>query len=76
MVLPAPPSSRPPRSPARPESAAYVLAALLDRSLARMAEAAADVRLFDREAIRTASDVWDNNLFPLFWAASTSSAHN
>ncbi|MFE1346019.1 hypothetical protein [Streptomyces sp. NPDC058757] len=40
-----------------------------------MAEAAADVRLFDREAIRTASDVWDNNLFPLFWAASTSSAH-
>ncbi|MFK3732366.1 hypothetical protein ACI2LJ_19100 [Streptomyces sp. NPDC088090] len=40
-----------------------------------MAEAAADVRLFDREAIHTASDVWDNNLFPLFWAASTSSAH-
>ncbi|OPC76935.1 hypothetical protein B4N89_40785 [Embleya scabrispora] len=51
-----------------------VLAALLDRSLERMAEAAADVRLFDREAIRQASDVWDNNLFPLFWAASTSNA--
>ncbi|MGW7428182.1 hypothetical protein ACWGIN_01385 [Streptomyces sp. NPDC054861] len=40
----------------------------------QMAEAAADVRLFDREAIRAASDVWDNNLFPLFWAASTSNA--
>ncbi|NYV74965.1 hypothetical protein [Streptomyces sp. UH6] len=51
-----------------------VLAALLDRSLDHMAEAAADVRLFDREAIRAASDVWDNNLFPLFWAASASGA--
>ncbi|MFD3335963.1 hypothetical protein ACFWV1_25400 [Streptomyces sp. NPDC058700] len=51
-----------------------VLTALLDRSLDQMAEAAADVRLFDREAIRAASDVWDNNLFPLFWAASTSIA--
>ncbi|MGW1116928.1 hypothetical protein ACWD5B_07445 [Streptomyces tanashiensis] len=51
-----------------------VLAALLDRSLDQIAEAAADVRLFDREAIRAASDVWDNNLFPLFWAASTSNA--
>ncbi|MFF5505670.1 hypothetical protein [Streptomyces roseolus] len=36
-----------------------------------MAEAAADVRLFDREAVREAADVWDNNLFPLFWAMST-----
>ncbi|MFF1415825.1 hypothetical protein ACFVX6_39660 [Streptomyces sp. NPDC058289] len=52
----------------------FVLATLLDRSLEQMAEAAADVRLFDREAIRAASDVWDNNLFPLFWAASTSRA--
>ncbi|WP_282691964.1 hypothetical protein [Streptomyces sp. CC208A] len=51
-----------------------VLAALLDRSVEQMAEAAADVRLFDREAIRAAADVWDNNLFPLFWAASTSRA--
>ncbi|GAA1403569.1 hypothetical protein GCM10009639_48570 [Kitasatospora putterlickiae] len=51
-----------------------LLAALLDRSLGQMAEAAADVRLFDRETIRAASDVWDNNLFPLFWAAGTSNA--
>ncbi|MFF5787837.1 hypothetical protein ACFY8P_23060 [Streptomyces sp. NPDC012693] len=51
-----------------------VLAALLDRSLDQMTDAAADVRQFDREAIRTASDVWDNDLFPLFWAASTSNA--
>ncbi|MFG2949233.1 hypothetical protein [Streptomyces adustus] len=51
-----------------------VLMALLNRSLDQMAEAAADVRLFDREAIRAASDVWDNNLFPLFWAACTSDA--
>ncbi|MFI6530652.1 hypothetical protein [Streptomyces uncialis] len=55
----------------RPASAVSVLAALLDRSLDQMAEAAADVRLFDREAIRAASDVWDNNLFPLFWAVCT-----
>ncbi|MER5870750.1 hypothetical protein [Streptomyces sp. NPDC002044] len=51
-----------------------VLAALLDRSVEQMKEAATDVRWFDREAIRAASDVWDNNLFPLFWAASTSGA--
>lgn len=49
-----------------------VLAALLDRSLTQMAEASTDVRRFDREAIRAASDVWDNSLFPLFWAASAS----
>ncbi|MFF9727769.1 hypothetical protein [Streptomyces gardneri] len=58
----------------RPASAMSVLAALLDRALDQMAKAAADIRLFDREAIRAASDVWDNNLFPLFWAASTSDA--
>ncbi|MFD4370201.1 hypothetical protein [Streptomyces sp. NPDC058486] len=57
-----------------PASATSVLAALLERSLDQMTEAAADVRLFDREAIRAASDVWDNNVFPLFWAASTSDA--
>lgn len=74
VAIPAPPPSDVPRSPVRPASAMSVLAALLDRSLDRMAEAAADVRLFDREVIRAASDVWDNNLFPLFWAASTSDA--
>lgn len=74
VVIPAPPPSDAPRSSMRPASAVSVLAALLDRSLDQMAEAAADVRLFDREAIRAASDVWDNNLFPLFWAASTANA--
>ncbi len=49
-----------------------VLAALLDRSVEQIADAAADVRRFDRETIRTVADVWDNNLFPLVWAASTS----
>ncbi|MFB9603701.1 hypothetical protein ACFFTQ_12035 [Streptomyces roseofulvus] len=63
-----------PRSAVRSASPLSVLAALLDRSVERMAEAAADVRLFDREAIREAADVWDNNLFPLFWAASASNA--
>ncbi|GAA2417558.1 hypothetical protein GCM10010420_54890 [Streptomyces glaucosporus] len=55
-------------------SAMAALAALLDRSVEQIAEAAADARRYDREAIRAASDVWDNNLFPLFWAASTASA--
>ncbi|MEU3607494.1 hypothetical protein AB0E83_18925 [Streptomyces sp. NPDC035033] len=72
MPTPSPSGTRHP--PARPASAMSVLAALLDRSVERMAEAAADARLFDREAIREASDVWDNNLFPLFRAASTSRA--
>lgn len=53
-------------------SAVSVLAALLDRSVEQIAEAAADVRRFDRETIRAAADVWDNNVFPLFWAVSTS----
>lgn len=55
-------------------SAMSVLAALLDRSVRQIAEAAADVRWFDREVIRMTSDVWDNNLFPLFWAASSANA--
>lgn len=56
------------------ESAMSILAALLDRSLRQIAEAAADVRYFDRETIRAAADVWDNNLFRLFWAASAARA--
>ncbi|WP_406289958.1 hypothetical protein [Streptomyces sp. NBC_00209] len=52
-----------------------VLAALLDRSVVQIAEAAADARRYDREAIRAASDVWDNNLFPLFRAAHSAHAH-
>lgn len=51
-----------------------VLTALLDRSLVQIAEAAADVRWFDRETIRATADVWDNNLYPLIWAVSTSRA--
>ncbi|WP_189953638.1 hypothetical protein [Streptomyces roseolus] len=74
MTTPAPPPSGAPRPTTHPASAVTVLVALLDRSVERMAEAAADVRLFDREAIREAADVWDNNLFPLFWAVSAARA--
>ncbi|WP_406293521.1 hypothetical protein OG948_02780 [Embleya sp. NBC_00888] len=51
-------------------SAVAVLVALLDRSLARIAAANGDARCFDREAIRVAADVWDNNTFPLFRAVT------
>ncbi|MFJ8746285.1 hypothetical protein ACIRL2_43920 [Embleya sp. NPDC127516] len=51
-------------------SAVCMLVALLDRSLARIAAAAADARCFDREAILVAADVWDNNTFPLFRAVT------
>ena len=61
------------RSAPPPSGAPRVLAALLDRSVEQISAAAADVRRFDRQAICTAADVWDNNLFPLFWAASTAS---
>ncbi|MEW9533362.1 hypothetical protein [Microbispora sp. NPDC049125] len=48
--------------------AAGAFAALLDRSLVQMAEASADARTYDRKAIYTVADVWDNNTFPLFRA--------
>ncbi|MGW1996055.1 hypothetical protein [Embleya sp. NPDC001921] len=51
-------------------SAVAVLVALLDRSPARIAASAADARCFDREAVRVAADVWDNNTFPLFRAVT------
>ncbi|MDX2675010.1 hypothetical protein [Streptomyces soliscabiei] len=72
MVRGAPPHSDAPQSPMGRTSAVSVLAALLDRSVEQIAEAAADVRRFDRETIRATADVWDNNVFPLFWAVSTS----
>lgn len=53
------------------QSAVAVFAALLDRSVAQIAEAASDVRWFDRRAIVRASDVWDNNTFALFRVAAT-----
>lgn len=43
-----------------------MFAALLDRSVARIGELAADGRRFDRQAIAEIADVWDNNTFPLF----------
>ncbi|MFE7639289.1 hypothetical protein ACFU7Z_35145 [Kitasatospora sp. NPDC057518] len=46
------------------------MGALLDRSLVQIADAAADARCFDRETIHMAADVWDNNTFPLFRAAT------
>ncbi|GHF77140.1 hypothetical protein GCM10018790_64060 [Kitasatospora xanthocidica] len=51
-------------------SALALLGALLDRSLVQIADAAADAQCFDRETIRAAADVWDNNTFPLFRAAT------
>ncbi|GHG62074.1 hypothetical protein GCM10018779_30460 [Streptomyces griseocarneus] len=47
-----------------------MLGALLDLSLVRIAEASADARRFDREAIRAAADVWDNTTLPLVRAAT------
>ncbi|MEV8322324.1 hypothetical protein [Kitasatospora sp. NPDC056731] len=49
-----------------------MLGALLDRSLVQIADASSDARCFDRETIRAAADVWDNNTFPLFRAATAS----
>lgn len=46
-----------------------MFAALLDRSVARIGELAADGRRFDRQAIAEIADVWDNNTFPLFSTA-------
>ncbi|MDH6130505.1 hypothetical protein, partial [Kitasatospora sp. GP82] len=57
-------------APGQRGSAVAVLGALLDRSLVQIANAAADARCFDRETLRQAADVWDNNTFPLFWAAT------
>ncbi|GAB7184587.1 hypothetical protein ATKI12_4418 [Kitasatospora sp. Ki12] len=54
----------------RRNSALALLGALLDRSLMQIADAAADARCFDRETIRAAADVWDNNTFPLFRVAT------
>ncbi|MER7760998.1 hypothetical protein [Streptomyces sp. NPDC097619] len=74
MVMSAAPTPPPPQQSLSGAPAAVVLASLLDRSVDVMAEAAADARRYDREAIREASDVWDNNVFPLFWAVSTPGA--
>ncbi|MCP3013853.1 hypothetical protein NGM33_10975 [Nocardiopsis dassonvillei] len=60
--------------PAEPSLAA--LGALLDRSLVQIADAARDARTFDRETIRAISDVWDNNTFPLFRAATGRTARS
>ncbi|MEV4348439.1 hypothetical protein AB0J83_28630 [Actinoplanes sp. NPDC049596] len=46
-------------------SAAAALALLLDRSIARIAESAADAALFDRQEIVRQAGIWDNNALPL-----------
>ncbi|MCY9785291.1 hypothetical protein KIK06_15515 [Nocardiopsis sp. EMB25] len=53
-----------------PGPALAASAALLDRSLTQIADAARDTRAFDRGTVRVAADVWDNNTFPLFRAAT------
>ncbi|MCW3814398.1 hypothetical protein ONA91_07995 [Micromonospora sp. DR5-3] len=50
-------------------SAMSMFAALLDRSVARIGELAADGRCFDRQAVVEIADVWDNHTFPLVGAA-------
>ncbi|MEV4808155.1 hypothetical protein AB0K18_49925 [Nonomuraea sp. NPDC049421] len=51
-------------------TALRALGSLLDRSLAQIAEASADARIYDRQTIYKVADVWDNNTFPLFHAAT------
>jgi hypothetical protein len=46
------------------------LGTLLDRSLAEIAGASRDARTFDRAAVVTAADLWDNATLPLFRAAT------
>ncbi|MCC5579601.1 hypothetical protein IMZ11_28625 [Microtetraspora sp. AC03309] len=55
---------------AKKGTALGALGALLDRSLVQIAEASADARMYDRLAIYEVADVWDNNTFPLFHAAT------
>ncbi|MFC8450115.1 hypothetical protein [Kitasatospora sp. NPDC057223] len=57
-------------APVQRSSAVAVLGALLDRTLVQIADASSDARGFDRETIRVAADVWDNNTLPLFRAAT------
>ncbi|GHJ47418.1 hypothetical protein Cs7R123_47600 [Catellatospora sp. TT07R-123] len=45
-------------------------AGLLDRSVAEVAELAADARNFDPVRVGRIADIWDNNIFPLVSAAS------
>ncbi|MEV7807972.1 hypothetical protein AB0O28_33995 [Microbispora sp. NPDC088329] len=54
----------------RSGTALGALGSLLDRSLLQIAEASADARTYDRQAIYEVADVWDNNTFPLFHAAT------
>ncbi|KOX09963.1 hypothetical protein [Nocardiopsis sp. NRRL B-16309] len=58
-------------SPRTPESALPALGALLDRSLVQIADAA---HTFDHQTVTAVADVWDNNTFPLFRAATGRSA--
>ncbi|MEV4003179.1 hypothetical protein [Actinomadura sp. NPDC049753] len=53
----------------RESVAAAAFGALLDRSVAQIEAVATDGRMFDREAVRWVSDVWDNNTFALFRVA-------
>ncbi|MFF4125732.1 hypothetical protein ACFYYP_19595 [Microbispora rosea] len=54
----------------RSGTALGALGSLLDRSLVQIAEASADARTYDRRTINEVADVWDNNTFPLFDAAT------
>ncbi|MEU8007557.1 hypothetical protein AB0B66_40910 [Catellatospora sp. NPDC049111] len=51
-----------------------IFGSLLDRSLDDIARCSADARTFDRHAIYRLADIWDNNTFPLMYAATTPTA--
>ncbi len=55
---------------AKKGTALGALGALLDQSLVRIAEASADARAYDGQTIHKVADVWENNTFPLFHAAT------
>jgi len=55
-------------------TALRALGSLLDRSLVQIAEASSDARTYDRRTIHEVADVWDNNTFPLFHAATAATS--
>ncbi|WP_033213581.1 hypothetical protein [Kitasatospora phosalacinea] len=62
--------------PFRPRHPRTLLAfaALLDASIGRIAELAAEAREFDRAEIHRPADVWDDNTLALFGAATAATA--
>ncbi|MFE1317654.1 hypothetical protein [Kitasatospora phosalacinea] len=64
------PAATPAAARARHPRTLLAFAALLDASIDRIAELAADAREFDRDEVYRLADVWDNNTYALFAAAT------